>query len=83
MPEKNPLRTNDIDSQTVLELPARELMSLVHFNNFNDLVDAYNILNYNHIRVISVDHNTLTLNVAVDCVAVNLILVNKPHTCPF
>jgi len=78
---KKSLSPRDLDSQTVLELPERELMSLVRFSNFNDLVEAYNILNKNNIRIISVDHNDLTLNVDVNCVAVNLILVNKPHTC--
>jgi hypothetical protein len=79
--DKKTLSVHDLDSQTVLELPARELMSLVRFSNFNDLVEAYNILNKNNIRVISVDHNNLTLNVNVSCIAVNAILVNKPHTC--
>jgi hypothetical protein len=81
MLDKKTLSVYDIDSQSVMELPERELMSLVHVNNFNDLVEVYNILNSNNIRVISVDNNNLTLNVNVQCIAVNAVLVNKPHTC--
>jgi|tagenome__1003787_1003787.scaffolds.fasta_scaffold16953611_1 hypothetical protein len=81
MLDKKSLSVRELDAQTAFELPQRELMALVRFSNFNDLVEAYNILNYNNIRVISVDNNNLTLNVNVSCVAVNAVLVNKPHTC--
>jgi hypothetical protein len=81
MLDKKSLSVRELDAQNVFELPARDLMSLVRFSNFNDLVEAYNILNNNNIRVISVDNNNLTLNVDVNCVAVNAVLVNKPHTC--
>ena len=81
MSDKKSLGVVDVESQLMLELPDRELMSLVRVSNFSELLSVENIFNRNHIRIISVDNNKLTLTVNVSCVAVNALLVNKPHTC--
>jgi hypothetical protein len=45
--DKKSLSVLDLEAQSVFELPERELMALVSFSNFSDLIEAYDILKRN------------------------------------
>jgi len=68
---KQMLTTEAIESQAVLALPDRELMSLIRVGDVNILNNLTVLLKGNNINVIRVDHNTLKVNVS--CNQVNAI----------
>jgi len=68
---KQMLTHDAIESQAILALPDRELMSLIRVGNVNILNDLTVLLKDNNINVVRVDHNTINVNVS--CVQVNAI----------
>jgi len=63
---KQMLTHDAIESQAILALPDRELMSLIRVGNVNILNDLTVLLLKNNINVIRVDHNTLNVNATCD-----------------
>jgi len=68
---KQMLTIDAIESQAVLALPDRELMSLIRVGDVNILNDLTVLLKDNNINVIRVDHNTIKVNVS--CTQVNIL----------
>jgi len=68
---KQMLTTEAIESQAVLALPDRELMSLIRVGDVNILNDLTVLLLKNNINVVRVDHNTLDVNAT--CNQVNAV----------
>jgi hypothetical protein len=80
--DKTSLTAHELDAQSVIELPSRDLMSLVEIN-FNELISVENVLNWANIKInaIRVDHNNVYLTVDAQCAQVNAVLASHNHTC--
>jgi hypothetical protein len=73
---KKTLTAEDLETQTVLELPDRELMGALIDVTFGDITvinDITIVLKDVNVNVVRVDHNTLKVD-ALNCLQVNALL---------